>query len=101
MIEATIADRDSIRVATDALAEMRQLGATIVDPVDFHSAIAQVMAAYEPSFFTQVFPEAIPAGAKPIDRLEAFSSDPKTLLGAVRRVTPLMISSLQRGAVGK
>src|SRR5215510_12841652 len=69
MIEATLADRDSIRVANAALAEMKQLGATVVDPVDFHGAIAEVMAAYEPSFFTLVFQEAIPVGAKPIDRL--------------------------------
>jgi hypothetical protein len=38
-------------VATEALVEMKGLGATIVDPVDFHGAIAEVMAAYEPSFF--------------------------------------------------
>src|SRR6266849_6305044 len=42
MIEATIADRDNIRVAIDALAEMKQLGATIVDPVDFHSVTAEI-----------------------------------------------------------
>src|SRR4051812_29161981 len=62
MIEATIADRDSIRIANAALADLKRLGARIVDPVDFHAAIAEVMAAYEPSFFSQVFPEAIPAG---------------------------------------
>src|SRR5262249_36324705 len=92
MIEATIADRDSIRVATDALAEIKQLGATIIAPVDFHSAIAAVMAAYEPTFFTRVFPEAIPAGAKPIDRVAEFASDPKALRGGVRGVNLRMIA---------
>jgi len=37
------------------------LGATLVDPVDFSGAIAEIMTAYEPSFFTQTFPAAIPA----------------------------------------
>jgi amidase len=101
MIEATIADRDSIRVATDALAEMKQLGATIVDPVDFHSTIAEVMAAYEPSFFTQVFPEAIPAGAKPIDRVVAIASDPRALAGGVRGVNLRMLAGQQRGEEAK
>src|SRR5215467_10408352 len=101
MIEATISDRDSIRVATDALAEMKQLGATIVDPVDFHTAIAQVMAAYEPSFFTRVFPEAIPAGAKPIDRLAEFANDPKALRSGVRGVNLRMIAGQPRGEEAK
>ena len=86
MIEATLADRDSIRVANEALAEMRQLGATLVDPLDFNAAIAEVMTAYEPSFFTQVFPEALPAGSKPMDRLVAIASDPKALPGGARGV---------------
>ncbi|HWN50023.1 MAG TPA: amidase [Xanthobacteraceae bacterium] len=101
MIEATIADRDNIRVATDALAEMKQLGATVVDPVDFHSAIAEVMAAYEPSFFALVFPEAIPAGTKPIDRLVTFANDPKALRGGVRGVNLRMIAGQPRGEEGK
>ena len=58
MIEATLADRDSIRIGNEALADMKQLGATVVDPVDFSSAIAEIMTAYEPSFFTQTFPIA-------------------------------------------
>src|SRR5580704_14979100 len=62
MIEATLADRDSIRIGNEALADMKSLGATLVDPVDFSSAIAEIMTAYEPSFFTQTFRIAIPAG---------------------------------------
>jgi amidase len=60
MIEATIADRESIRIGNEALADMKSLGATLVDPVDFSGAIAEIMTAYEPSFFTQSFPAAIP-----------------------------------------
>jgi len=101
MIEASLADRDSIRVANAALAEMKRLGATLVDPVDFHGAIAEIMAAYEPSFFTQVFPEALPPGAKPIDRLVTLASDPKALPGGVRGVNLRMIAGQRRGEEGK
>ena len=40
MIEATIADRENIRIGNEALADMKSLGATLVDPVDFSGAIA-------------------------------------------------------------
>ena len=40
MIEATVADRDSIRIANQAIADMKRLGATIVDPVNFDGVIA-------------------------------------------------------------
>ena len=101
MVEATLADRDSIRVATEALVEMKGLGATIVDPVDFHGAIAEVMAAYEPSFFAQTFPEAIPAGTKPIDRMVSIASDPKSLPGGLRGVNLRMVAGPPRGEEGK
>jgi amidase len=97
MIEGTIADRDSIRVADAALDEMKRLGATLVDPVDFGGAIADVMTAYEPSFFTQLFPAAIPAGTKPIDRMVTIASDPKALPGGVRGVNLRMIAGQARG----
>jgi hypothetical protein len=97
MIEATIADRDSIRIANAALADLKRLGARLVDPVDFHAAIAEVMAAYEPSFFSQVFPEAIPAGTQPVDSLVRFASDPKALAGGVRGVNLRMIAGQRRG----
>jgi len=80
---------------------MKVLGATIVDPVDFHGAIAEVMAAYEPSFFTQTFPEAIPAGTKPIDRMVTIASDPKSLPGGVRGVNLRMVAGPPRGEEGK
>ena len=93
MIEATIADRDNIRIGNEALADMKSLGATIVDPVDFSGAIAEIMTAYEPSFFAQTFPAAVPAGAKPIDRLAAIAGDPKLLSGGARGVNLRMLAA--------
>ena len=93
MIEATIADRENIRIGNEALADMKSLGATLVDPVDFSGAIAEVMTAYEPSFFTQTFPTAIPAGAKPIDHLAAMASDPKLLPRGARGVNLRMLAA--------
>jgi amidase len=93
MIEASIADRENIRIGNEALADMKSLGATVVDPVDFSGAIAEIMTAYEPSFFTRTFPSAIPAGAKPIDHLAAMASDPKLLPGGARGVNLRMLAS--------
>ncbi len=95
MIEATIADRENIRIGNEALADMKSLGATLVDPVDFSGAIAEIMTAYEPSFFTQTFPAAIPAGAKPIDHLAAIAGDPKLLPGGARGVNLRMLAAQQ------
>ncbi|MGB8615136.1 MAG: amidase [Pseudolabrys sp.] len=101
MIEATLADRDSIRVANDALVEMKRLGAIIVDPVDFHVAIAEIMTAYEPGFFAQTFPEGIPAGTNPIDHIVTIASDPKTLASGTRGVNLRMIAGPPRGEEGR
>src|SRR5437773_3238595 len=75
MIEATVADRDNIRIADEQLSEIKRLGAVLVDPVDFHGAIAEVMTAYEPGFFTQTFPQAIPAASNPIERLVTIANE--------------------------
>jgi Asp-tRNA(Asn)/Glu-tRNA(Gln) amidotransferase A subunit family amidase len=93
MIEATIADHENIRIGNEALADMKSLGATLVDPVDFTRAIAEIMTAYEPSFFAQTFPAASPAGAKPIDHLAAIAGDPKLLPGGARGVNLRMIAA--------
>jgi Asp-tRNA(Asn)/Glu-tRNA(Gln) amidotransferase A subunit family amidase len=101
MVEATLADRDSIRVATEALGEMKRLGATLVDPLDFGAAIAEVMAAYEPSFFTEILKEKLPEGTKPIDHLVTIASDPKAMPGGARGVNLRMIAGQRRGEEGK
>jgi amidase len=93
MIEATIADRENIRLGNEALADMKSLGATLVDPVDFSGAIAEIMTAYEPNFFTQTFPVAPPAGTKPIDHLAAIASNPKMLPGGARGVNLRMLAA--------
>jgi Asp-tRNA(Asn)/Glu-tRNA(Gln) amidotransferase A subunit family amidase len=93
MIEATIADRENIRIGNEALADMKSLGAVLVDPVDFSGAIAEIMTAYEPSFFTQTFPAAPPAGTKPIDHLAAIASNPKMLPGGARGVNLRMLAA--------
>src|SRR5438105_5842780 len=66
MIEASLADRENIRIGNEALADMKSLGAKLGEPVEFSGAIAEIMTAYEPGFFTRIFPAAIPGGAKPI-----------------------------------
>jgi amidase len=101
MIEATLADRDSVRIGNEALADMKGLGATLVDPVDFSGAIAEIMTAYEPSFFTQIFPAGIPAGVKPIDRMVTIASDPKALPGGARGVNLRMLAGQPRGNEGR
>jgi len=93
MIETSIADRENVRIGNEALADMRSLGATLVDPVDFSAAIAEIMTAYEPSFFTQIYPASIPAGVKPIDHLAAIAADPKLLPGGVRGVNMRMLAA--------
>jgi amidase len=93
MIEATIADRENIRIGNEALADMKSLGASLVDPVDFGAAIAEIMTAYEPGFFTETFPTPIPPGAKPIDHLAAIAGDPKLLPVGMRGVNLRMIAA--------
>src|SRR5207344_2473498 len=56
MIEVTLADRDSIRVANEAIADMKKAGATIVDPVNVQDTIAELVPYLEPSFLPKNFP---------------------------------------------
>jgi Asp-tRNA(Asn)/Glu-tRNA(Gln) amidotransferase A subunit family amidase len=101
MIEATLADRDSIRIAEEAIADLKRLGATVVDPVDFDKAIAKIMSSYEPSLFTQTFKQALPAGTNPMDRMVAITVDPKSLLTGLRGVNLRMVAGQRRGDEGK
>jgi amidase len=101
MIEASLADRDSIRIANQALADLKKLGATIVDPVDFHGAIAELVSTLEPSFITQNFKSNIPAGTDPIDHIVAISADPRLLPSGMRGANLRMIAGQRRGEEGK
>jgi Asp-tRNA(Asn)/Glu-tRNA(Gln) amidotransferase A subunit family amidase len=101
MIDASLADRDSIRLANEAISDLKRLGATIVDPVNFDAAIAEIMSAYEPSFFTQTFKEGVPAETDPIDRMLDITLDPKNLPMGMRGVNLRMIAGQRRGDEGK
>ena len=101
MIEATLADRDSIRVATDAIADLKRLGATVIDPVDFHTAIADLVPYLEPSLLTQSFSSITPAGVRPIDHAVAIAADPKLLPGGPRGINLRMLAAQRRGEEGR
>jgi hypothetical protein len=93
MIETSLADRENIRIGNEALADIKSLGATLVDPVDFSTAIAEIMTSYEPGFFTQTFPIPIPAGTKPIDHLAAVAANPKLLPAGARGLNMRMLAA--------
>jgi len=70
MIEVTLADRDSIRVANEAIADMKKAGATIIDPVNVQDTIAELVPYLEPSFLAKNFPSVFPkAPPEPIDHI--------------------------------
>ena len=75
MIEASRADRDNIRVANEAIADMKKAGATIVDPVNVDKAIADLVPYFEPGWLARNFPAAFPESAKPIDRIVSMAFD--------------------------
>lgn len=101
MVEATLADRDSIRVATEAIADLKRLGAIIVDPVDFHTVIADLVPYLEPSLLIQSFAPSTPAGSRPIDHAVAIAADPKLLPGGARGVNLRMLAAQRRGEEGR
>jgi Asp-tRNA(Asn)/Glu-tRNA(Gln) amidotransferase A subunit family amidase len=101
MVEATLADRDSIRVAEEAIAEMKRLGATIVDPVNFHAVIADLVPYLEPSLLTQSFSSSTPAGSDPIDHAVAIAANPSLLPSGPRGVNLRMLAGQRRGEEGR
>lgn len=101
MVEASLADRDGMRVATEAIADLKRLGATVVDPLDFHSVIADLVPYLEPSVLTQSFPAATPPGTRPIDHAVAIAADPKLLPGGPRGVNLRMLAAQRRGEEGR
>jgi Asp-tRNA(Asn)/Glu-tRNA(Gln) amidotransferase A subunit family amidase len=101
MAEATLADRDSIRIANEAIADMKRLGAIIVDPVNFHDAIADLVPYLEPSLLTKEFKSSTPEGVVPIDHAVAMASDPKLLPSGPRGLNLRMIAAPRRGNEGK
>jgi amidase len=102
MIEATLADRDSIRVANEAIADMKKLGATIIDPVNVDDAIAELVPYLEPSLLAKNFPSIFPkAPPDPIDHMVMMFFDHKLFPSGLRGANLRMIASQRRGEEGK
>lgn len=101
MAEATWADRDSVRVANEAIADLRRLGATIVDPANFDGAIAELVPYLEPSLITQGFKSLVPEGVNPIDHAVAIAANPMLMPGGARGVNLRVVAGPRRGDEGK
>ena len=101
MIEATLADRDSIRVANEAIAEMKKSGAIVIDPVNVDDAIAELVPYLEPSLITKNFSSALPKDADPIDQTVAMYFDHKLVPHGARGANLRMVASQRRGEEGK
>ena len=102
MIEVTLADRDSIRVGNEAIAEMKKAGATIIDPVNVQDAIAELVPYLEPSFlpknFPSVFPKALP---EPIDHIVTMFFDHALFPSGLRGANLRMLAAQRRGEEGR
>jgi len=102
MIEVTLADRDSIRVANEAIADMKKLGATIIDPVNVEDVIAELVPYLEPSLLAKNFPSAFPAPPPdPIDHVVSMFFDHKLFPSGLRGANLRMIAAQRRGEEGK
>ena len=102
MIEATLADRDSIRVANEAIADMKKLGATIIDPLNVQDVIAELVPYLEPSLLAKNFPSAFPTPPPdPIDHTVSMFFDHKLFPSGVRGANLRMVAAQRRGEEGK
>ena len=97
MIEASLADRDPIRVANEAIADMKKAGATIVDPVNVDKAIADLVPYLEPGWLARNFPAAFPESAKYIDRIVSMAFDHRLIPSGARGVNLRMLAAQPRG----
>jgi Asp-tRNA(Asn)/Glu-tRNA(Gln) amidotransferase A subunit family amidase len=97
MIEASLADRDNIRVANEAIAAMKKAGATIVDPVNVDDTIADLVPYLEPGWLSRNFPDSFPESAKPIDRIVAMASDHGLVPSGARGLNLRMLAAQPRG----
>jgi Asp-tRNA(Asn)/Glu-tRNA(Gln) amidotransferase A subunit family amidase len=97
MIEASLADRENIRVANEAFASMKKAGATIVDPVNVDKTIADLLPYLEPGWLQRNFPAAFADAAKPIDRIVSMAFDPSLVPSGARGVNLRMLAGQPRG----
>lgn len=76
----TVADRQSIDIVERGIADLRKLGATIVDPGPGGALFQDCVARYAPStlsgLYTKQFPQLFPAGADHIPKLLELYFDP-------------------------
>jgi amidase len=102
MIEVTLADRDSIRVANEAIADMKKTGATIIDPVSVQEVIAELVPYLEPSFLAKNFPAVFPkAPPEPIDHIVAIFFDHTLFPSGLRGAHLRMLAAQRRGEEGR
>jgi amidase len=97
MIEASLADRENIRVANEAIAAMKKAGATIVDSVNVDKTIADLVPYLEPGWLKRNFPSAFPDSAKPIDRIVSMAFDHSLVPSGARGVNLRMLAAQPRG----
>jgi Asp-tRNA(Asn)/Glu-tRNA(Gln) amidotransferase A subunit family amidase len=97
MIEASLADRENIRVANQAIAAMKKAGATIVDPVNVDKTIADLVPYLEPGWLKRYFPAAFPDSAKPIDHIVSMAFDRSLIPSGARGVNLRMLAAQPRG----
>ena len=97
MIEASRADRDSIRVADEAIADMKEAGAVIVDPVNVDKVIADLVPYLEPGLLAKNFASALPKSAEPIDHVVAMAFDHDLVPTGARGVNLRMLAAQPRG----
>ena len=97
MIEASMADRENIRVANEAIAAMKKAGATIVDPVNVDKTIADLVSYLEPGWLRRNFSAAFPESDKPIDRIVSMAFDHALIPSGARGVNLRMLAAQPRG----
>ena len=97
MIEASLADRDSIRVANEAVADMKKAGAVIVDPVNIQKVIADLVPYLEPGLLPNNFPAVFPKSRDPIDHIVSMAFDHTLVPAGVRGVNLRMLAAQPRG----
>lgn len=97
MIEASLADRENIRVAAEAIGAMKKAGATVVDPVNADKTIADLIPYLEPGWLKRNFPAAFPDAARPIDVIVSMAFDPKLVPSGARGVNLRMLAAQPRG----
>jgi Asp-tRNA(Asn)/Glu-tRNA(Gln) amidotransferase A subunit family amidase len=101
MIEASLADRDSIRVANEAIADMKKAGAVIVDPVNVHKVIADLVPYLEPGLLPKNFPSAFPKSPEPIDHIVSMAFDHDLVPSGARGANLRMLAAQPRGNEGR